>query len=78
VQKTAIVIIRLVTGSVLITDAITLVIGQEVHRGILSVGQALAFMKLAEHSVFAKLLLLALTDVINAHITPTQLLEVTT
>jgi len=72
-QKTAIVIMRLVTGSVLITDAITLGFGQGVHGGISSVGQALTFGKLVEPTVFVELLLLALTDVINAHITPTQL-----
>jgi len=77
-QKTAIAIIRIVTESVLITDAIGMGSGQEVRGGILSVGQASTFGKLVEHSVFAELLLLALTDVINAHITPTQLPEVTT
>ena len=64
--KTAIATIPPVTESV----PITVVIGMafwEVRGGIISVGQAVTFGKPVVHNVFAELLLLVLTDAMNAH-----------
>ena len=64
--KTAIATIPPVTESV----PITVVMGMafwEVRGGIISVGQAVTFGKPVVHNVFAELLLLVLTDAMNAH-----------
>ena len=77
-HKTAIATIPPVTESVPITVVIGMVFGQEVHGGIISVGQAVTFGQPQINNISAELLLLVLTDAMNAHGIPIRIQEVTT